>query len=50
MIGGFESFVRVYVGGTMVGSAQVWNPNGEGLGGSMDFVGMQNTAGFVAIA
>ena len=45
-----ESFVRVYVEGTMVGSAQVWNPIGEGPGGSMDVVGMLNPVGFVATA
>ena len=39
-----ESFVHVYVAGTMVGSVQVWNPTVEGRGGSL------NTAGFVATA
>ena len=39
-----ESFVRVYVEGISVGSAQVWNPTGVGREGSL------NTVGFVATA
>lgn len=45
-----ESFVRVYVECTSVGSAQVWNPTGGGRGGSLKTVRLQDTAGFVAIA
>lgn len=45
-----ESFVRVFVGGTMVGTAQVWNPNGEGRNASVNIVGAQVTAEAVATA
>lgn len=36
-----ESFVDVLVDGTLVGSAQLWNPEGENRVASMDTVGMQ---------
>lgn len=45
-----ESFVHVFVGGTEVGTAQVWNPYGAGGDAAVDLVEApaELTAGAVA--
>lgn len=45
-----ESFVHVFVEGTMVGTAQLWNPYGDGRVALMETMGAQYTAEPVATA
>ena len=45
-----ESFVHVFVEGTMVGTAQLWNPHGDGRVASMETMGTQSAAESVATA
>lgn len=44
----FESFVDVWVDGTMVGTAQLWNPDAENMVASIDALGTQITGGSIA--
>ena len=39
-----ESFVEVLVDDTIVGTAQIWSPGGEGRAGPIELIGTQSSA------